>query len=45
VRPRPWLNLVLYLTLVLGALYLYFPFSSKRGAAAHALVQFVYEQF
>jgi hypothetical protein len=42
---RFWINLVLYLLLILGALHLYFPFTNDPLRQTRAVVEFVYEKF
>lgn len=44
-RGQFWINLAVYLIVILGLLYFNFPFSSKTGRQPKSTVQFVYQQF
>jgi hypothetical protein len=40
-----WMNVALYLILILGFLYLYFPFNNDPARRTKATIEFVYENF
>jgi hypothetical protein len=40
-----WINLAVYLIILLGALHLYFPFTNNPQNRSGSSIQFVYQQF
>ncbi len=40
-----WINVFVYLLVLLGALHLYFPFNNRPENRSSSSIQFVYQQF
>ena len=40
-----WINVAVYLIIILGALHLYFPFNTDPANRSGSSIQFVYQQF